>query len=293
MADFLSERKLKIKSFHEDILKKKITATPLDIPDGIFIACEQCHVALYQKKLTENHNVCPHCGFHFKIGAQKRLDLTVDVGSFQPIDSDIISLNPLDMPGYEDKLSKSKKASSLNEAFIGGKATLVNIPIVIGILDSTFMMGSMGSAVGEKVTRLIEFAIVKQLPLVIFSASGGARMQEGILSLMQMAKTSAALKKMHDKKLLYISVLTNPTTGGVAASFASLGDINIAEKSSLIGFAGKRVIKQTIMQDLPVGFQTDQFQLDHGQVDMVVTRKDMRKMLYKIIKLHTKSQVTL
>lgn len=291
MADFLSERKLKIKSFHENILKKKITATPLDIPDGIFIACEQCNVALYQKTLNQNHNVCPHCGFHFKIGAHKRLDLTIDVGSFQPIDSNITSLNPLDMPGYADKLIKSKKASSLNEAFIGGRATLVNIPIVIGILDSTFMMGSMGSAVGEKVTRLIEFAIKEKSPLVIFSASGGARMQEGILSLMQMAKTSAALKKMHDKKLLYISVLTNPTTGGVAASFASLGDINIAEKSSLIGFAGKRVIKQTIMQDLPEGFQTDQFQLDHGQVDMVVARKDMRKMLFKIIKLHTKSQV--
>ena len=293
MADFLSERKVKIKSFHENILKKKITATPLDIPDGIFIACEQCNAALYQKKLIENHHVCPHCGFHFKINALKRLDLTVDIGSFMPIDSQIISLNPLDIPGYEDKLAKSKKISELNEAFIGGKATLVNLPIVIGILDSTFMMGSMGSAVGEKVTRLIEYAILEKLPLVIFSASGGARMQEGILSLMQMAKTSAALKRMHEKKLLYISVLTNPTTGGVAASFASLGDINIAEKSSLIGFAGKRVIKQTIMQDLPEGFQTDQFQLDHGQVDMVVLRKDMRKVLYKLIKLHHKERVTL
>jgi acetyl-CoA carboxylase carboxyl transferase subunit beta len=291
MADFLSERKLKIKEFHETILKKKITVTPVDIPDGIFVACEQCNAALYQKTLTEHQHVCPHCGHHFRINAHKRLEITVDQGSFHSIDDDIISLNPLHLPGYEDKITKSKQLSQMNEAFIGGSATIVNLPVAIGILDSTFMMGSMGSAVGEKVTRLIEFAIKQHLPLIIFSASGGARMQEGILSLMQMAKTSAALKKLSDEKLLYISVLTNPTTGGVAASFASLGDINIAEKSSLIGFAGKRVIKQTIMQELPEGFQTDQFQLEHGQVDMVVLRKDMRKVLFKLIKLHPRKVV--
>jgi len=293
MSDFLNDRKLKIKEFHETILKKKITAQPLDIPDGVFVACENCNAALYQKVLAQHHHVCPHCGHHFKISAQKRLDLTIDVGSFQAINDDIISVNPLQMPGYEDKLSKSKIVSSLNEAFVSGKATIVNLPLAIGVLDSSFMMGSMGSAVGEKVTLLIEYAISEQLPLVIFSASGGARMQEGILSLMQMAKTSATLKKLHLEKLLYISVLTNPTTGGVAASFASLGDINIAEKSSLIGFAGKRVIKQTIMQELPDGFQTAQFQLEHGQVDMVVARKDMRKTLYRLIKLHQKGRASL
>jgi acetyl-CoA carboxylase carboxyl transferase subunit beta len=220
------------------------------------------------------------------MGALRRLDLTVDQGSFQPINSKITSTNPLNMPDYLDKLSTGQKLSKMNEAFLSGTATIVNIPCAIGILDSSFMMGSMGSAVGEKVTRLIEYAGEKKLPLIIFSASGGARMQEGILSLMQMAKTSAALHYFDQKGLLYISVMTNPTTGGVAASFASLGDINIAEKSSLIGFAGARVIKQTIRQDLPEGFQTDQFQLDHGQVDLVVNRKDMRKTLYKLLQLH-------
>jgi acetyl-CoA carboxylase carboxyl transferase subunit beta len=284
--DFLTERKSKLEDFKKNIRKKHTNYEPIDIPDGLFIKCEQCGAAIYEKNLEANHSICPYCDFHFRMGALRRLDLTVDQGSFQPINSKITSTNPLNMPDYLDKLSTGQKLSKMNEAFLSGTATIVNIPCAIGILDSSFMMGSMGSAVGEKVTRLIEYAGEKKLPLIIFSASGGARMQEGILSLMQMAKTSAALHYFDQKGLLYISVMTNPTTGGVAASFASLGDINIAEKSSLIGFAGARVIKQTIRQDLPEGFQTDQFQLDHGQVDLVVNRKDMRKTLYKLLQLH-------
>jgi acetyl-CoA carboxylase carboxyl transferase subunit beta len=284
--DFLTERKSKLEDFKKNIRKKHTNYEPIDIPDGLFIKCEQCGAAIYEKNLEANHSICPYCDFHFRMGAIRRLELTVDQGSFNPINASITSTNPLNMPDYLDKLQTGQKLSKLNEAFISGTATIVNISCAIGILDSSFMMGSMGSAVGEKVTRLIEHAGEKQLPLIIFSASGGARMQEGILSLMQMAKTSAALHYFDQKGLLFISVMTNPTTGGVAASFASLGDINIAEKSSLIGFAGARVIKQTIRQDLPEGFQTDQFQLEHGQVDMVVNRKDMRKTLYKLLQLH-------
>jgi acetyl-CoA carboxylase carboxyl transferase subunit beta len=220
------------------------------------------------------------------MGAEKRLYLTVDQGSFHEIDKGITSVNPLNMPDYENKLAIGKKLSKLEEAFLSGVATIVGIPCAIGILDSNFMMGSMGSAVGEKVTRLIEFASKEKLPLIIFSASGGARMQEGIFSLMQMAKTSAALKRHHAAKLLFISVLTHPTTGGVTASFASLGDIHVAEQGALIGFAGARVIKQTIQQDLPEGFQTAQFQLQHGQVDLVVHRHKLKQTLVQLLALH-------
>lgn len=291
MNDFLTERKSKLEDFKKNIRKKHTNYEPIDIPDGLFIKCEQCGAAIYEKNLVANHSICPYCDFHFRMGALRRLDLTIDHGSFKPINETIVSTNPLEMPDYMDKLATGKKLSKLNEAFLSGTATIVNLPCAIGILDSSFMMGSMGSAVGEKVTRLIEHAGEHDLPLIIFSASGGARMQEGILSLMQMAKTSAALHYFDQKGLLYISVMTNPTTGGVAASFASLGDINIAEKSSLIGFAGARVIKQTIRQDLPEGFQTDQFQLEHGQVDLVVNRKDMRKTLYKLLQFHQDRRV--
>ncbi|MBU1094652.1 MAG: acetyl-CoA carboxylase, carboxyltransferase subunit beta [Firmicutes bacterium] len=291
MNDFLNERKHKLEDFKKNIRKKQTNYEPIDIPDGLFVKCDQCGAAIYEKTLEANHSICPYCEYHFRMGALKRLSLTIDQGSFVEINAHIQSTNPLNMEDYQDKLEKGKKLSGLNEAFLSGEATLVGIPIAIGILDSNFMMGSMGSAVGEKVTRLIEYATEKKLPLIIFSASGGARMQEGILSLMQMAKTSAALEYFDKKGLLYISVLTNPTTGGVAASFASLGDINIAEKSSLIGFAGARVIKQTIRQELPEGFQTDTFQLDHGQVDLVIHRKDMRKTLYKLLQLHQGKKV--
>ncbi len=293
MNDFLNNRKTKLEDFKKNIRKKKTNYEPIDIPDGLFVKCDQCGAAIYEKALDINHLICPYCDYHFRMGASKRLSLTIDQGSFEEMFPNIQSKNPLNMDDYEDKIEKGKKLSGLNEAFLCGTASLVGIKIAIGVLDSNFMMGSMGSAVGEKVTRLIEYATEHSLPLIIFSASGGARMQEGILSLMQMAKTSAALEYFDQKKCLYISVLTNPTTGGVAASFASLGDINIAEKSSLIGFAGARVIKQTIRQELPEGFQTDVFQLIHGQIDMIVHRKDMRKTLYKLLHLHHGKQETL
>jgi acetyl-CoA carboxylase carboxyl transferase subunit beta len=289
--DFITDRKNKLEDFKKNVRKKTTTYEPIDIPDGIFVKCDQCGAAIYEKNLETNYLICPFCEFHFRMGHRQRLDLTVDQGSFLELFSNITSTNPLEMPDYLEKIKIGKKLSKMNEAFICGTATIVSIKVAIGVLDSSFMMGSMGSAVGEKVTRLIEYATKEKLPLIIFSASGGARMQEGILSLMQMAKTSAALNYFDQAKLLYISVMTNPTTGGVAASFASLGDINIAEKSSLIGFAGARVIKQTIRQDLPDGFQTDIFQLNHGQVDMVVHRKDMRKTLFKLLQLHDKRGV--
>jgi len=260
--------------------------TPLDIPEGVFVKCDQCQASLYERVVKQNNHVCPVCQNHFRIDVETRLNLTVDENSFKPLDENLMSTNPLHMPGYEKKLIAARNVTKRNNAFVSGVATIAGIEVAIGILDSYFMMGSMGSVVGEKVTRLIEFAMRETLPLIIFSASGGARMQEGIYSLMQMAKTSAALYKFDELGGLFISVMTHPTTGGVAASFASLGDIHIAEMSSLIGFAGPRVIKQTIQQELPEGFQTSKFQLEHGQVDLVIHRQEMKKTLYHILKLH-------
>lgn len=291
MNDFLEQRKKRLEEFKRNVRKKHITYKPLDIPEGLFIKCEQCGAAIYEKTLQVDHYVCPFCDYHFRMSAKARISLIADEESFTSLFDNITSLNPLGMETYEEKVKIGQTISKLNEAFYCGHAKVVGIDVAIGVLDSFFMMGSMGSAVGEKVTRLIEYATKHKLPLIIFSASGGARMQEGILSLMQMAKTSAALTMHDEERLLYISVLTNPTTGGVAASFASLGDIMIAEKSSLIGFAGARVIKQTIRQELPDGFQTDVFQLKHGQVDMIVHRNDMRKMIYNILRLHKRDVI--
>jgi len=286
MKNLLDERKKQLNQFQELLNRRTIQTKPVDIPDGVFTQCEQCHSAIYNKDLSDNFDVCPYCGFHFRIDAHKRISYTLDKNTFVELFSNIESMNPLKMPGYEEKLIKGQLMTKMNEAFLCGTGIIDGYKVSIGILDSFFMMGSMGSVVGEKVTRLIEYAANNNLPLIIFSASGGARMQEGILSLMQMAKTTGALNLLDAKGILYISVLTNPTTGGVAASFASLGDINIAEKSSLIGFAGARVIKQTIGQDLPSGFQTDLFQLKKGQVDMVVERKDLRNVISNLLNLH-------
>ncbi|MFA7417307.1 MAG: acetyl-CoA carboxylase, carboxyltransferase subunit beta [Acholeplasma sp.] len=288
MNHLLDERKKRLSKFHELIKKRPIETTPVDIPDGVFTQCEQCNSAIYNKDLENNYDVCPYCSYHFKINAVKRLKYTLDDNTFKPLFENITSKNPLGMPEYEEKLEKGMRMSKMNEAFLAGTGNIDGQRLAIGVLDSFFMMGSMGSVVGERITRLIEYAAKNDLPLVIFSASGGARMQEGILSLMQMAKTSGALNLLDQKGLVYISVMTNPTTGGVAASFASLGDINIAERSSLIGFAGARVIKQTIGQDLPLGFQTDVFQLQKGQVDLVVLRSHMKKTLSYLLKIHSK-----
>lgn len=285
MSDIFSRQKPKLRTFLK-VTEKPVPKNQIDLPDGLFIECEQCHSALYQKALQENLSVCPHCQFHFRLNANDRLHLVTDDGSFLEMDDKITSKNPLSMPEYDQKLSISKKSTGHQEAFVCGQATIQGIQVAVGVLDSFFMMGSMGSVVGEKITRLIEYAIQSTSPVVIFSASGGARMQEGILSLMQMVKTSAALKKLDQVKGLFISVLTHPTTGGVAASYASLGDIIVAEHGALIGFAGARVIKQTIQQDLPEGFQTAGFQLKHGQVDLVVERKNLKTTLIQLLRFH-------
>ncbi|HHW79282.1 MAG TPA: acetyl-CoA carboxylase, carboxyltransferase subunit beta [Acholeplasmataceae bacterium] len=280
------DRKKQLEEFNKLIMKKENKFGPVDIPKGLFVKCEVCGSAIYHKILKSKLYVCPYCDNHFRINADDRIESLVDANSFKEIDKNITSFNPLNMEGYETKLDNYIKLTENLEAFKSGLATIMGYKVAIGVLDSTFMMGSMGSAVGEKVTNLIELATKEELPLIIVSASGGARMQEGILSLMQMAKTSAALARHSEKNLLYISVLTNPTTGGVAASFATLGDINIAEKSSLIGFAGARVIKQTIGQELPKGFQTDQFQLNYGHIDLISKRINLRNLIGKLLKLH-------
>ena len=257
-----------------------------DIPQGLFVACEKCHAAIYQKVLDENLRVCPHCQYHFRLNAPERIRVTLDDGSFSELFSRLTSANPLNMPEYEDKLAKTMALTNMKEAFMCGTGAINGIQVAFGVLDPFFLMGSMGSVVGEKMTRLTEYATKARLPLIVFSGSGGARMQEGIYSLMQMAKTSMAIKRHSDAGLLFISVLTDPTTGGVAASYASLGDILIAEQGALIGFAGPRVIKQTIQQDLPEGFQTSEFQLKHGQVDLVAKRCQIKPMLTRLLKLH-------
>lgn len=254
-----------------------------DIPDGLWTKCESCTEIVYNKQLEENFKVCPKCNFHFRMTAKERLSLLIDNGSFIEHDDNLISINPLNFPEYEEKLKKSQEATGLNEALITGDGNLDGKKITIGIMDFSFMGASMGSVYGEKITRLIEFSLKDGLPLLLVVASGGARMQEGILSLMQMAKTSAALSKLHQEGILYISLLTNPTTGGVTASFGMLGDIIIAEPKALIGFAGPRVIEQTIKQRLPSGFQTSEFLLEHGIIDMIVPRKELKQTISRII----------
>jgi len=256
------------------------------VPDELWVKCPKCNEIMYQKELRDNYKVCGKCGYHFRLKWQERLILTLDENSFIEYDSEIESTNPLNFIDYEQKIATAKMKTELNEAVITGEGTISNIPVVIAVFDFSFMGGSMGSVVGEKVTRAVETAVSKKLPFIAFTASGGARMQEGILSLMQMAKTSAAIAKLNQAGLLYIAVLTDPTTGGVTASFASLGDIIIAEPGALIGFAGPRVIEQTIRQKLPDGFQTAEFMEKHGMVDLVVDRREMRSMLTKILEIH-------
>ncbi len=260
------------------------------VPQDLYVQCPKCKKSLYRQDLHEALGICPACQYHYPLSPRGRLSILVDKGSFKEMDGDMTSGNPLNFPDYATKLLVSQEKTEQKEAVLTGEAQIKGKKCIIGIMDSRFMMGSMGSVVGEKLTHAIERATKEGLPLIIFSASGGARMQEGIYSLMQMAKTSAAIK-LHDmEKLLFISILTNPTTGGVLASYASLGDIIIAEKDSLIGFAGQRVIKQTINQDLPEGFQTEQFQLQHGFVDMVVSRHEIKDILSRLIKLHSEDK---
>lgn len=285
MNNFFEDRKAKVETF-KDIRGKTKTVTKVNIPDGLFTKCEKCNEYIFHEDLAINNYTCHICGYHFRIDARCRIDITCDKDTFVEMDSTLHSTNPLDFPEYDEKIAKYQESTNELEAFISGTGKIKGINVAIGVLDSNFMMGSMGCVVGEKVTRLAEFATSHNLPLIIFSASGGARMQEGMFSLMQMAKTSAAIKRHSEKNLLYISVLTDPTTGGVAASFAFQGDIVIAEKGALIGFAGKRVIQQTIKQDLPHGFQTAEFQQEKGFVDIVCNRNELRSLLYKLLILH-------
>lgn len=263
------------------IAKKK------EIPSDLWTKCEDCGELIYNKKLEDNFRVCPKCNFHFTLGAYDRIRLILDPDSFIEYDENMESVDPLHFAGpkkYKDKLKSDQRITGLKEAVVTGEGKLNKRPIALGITDSRFIMGSMGSVVGEKITRAIEAAMERKYPIVIISGSGGgARMYEGMFSLMQMAKTSAALKKLHELKLPYISVLTNPTMAGVMASFASLGDVIIAEPKALIGFTGPRVIEQTIRQTLPPGFQRSEFLLEHGLIDMIVHRKNLKETLIKLL----------
>jgi len=258
------------------------------IPGDKLITCPKCGQESERRLVAQGLSVCPKCGYHWPIGAYYRLSTILDPGSFRELHPRLSAGDPLHFPGYQEKLDAAQHKTGLTEAVVTATGTIGGSRCVVGVLDSRFLMGSMSAAVGEKVTLAIEFAAKNKLPLILFSASGGARMQEGILSLMQMAKTSAALARFSNKGLLYISVLTDPTTGGVTASFASLGDIILAEPGALIGFAGPRVIQQTIGETLPEGFQRAEYQEAHGFVDAVVPREKMRDTLSQLLRLHEK-----
>jgi acetyl-CoA carboxylase carboxyl transferase subunit beta len=258
-----------------------------EIPEGVWTKCESCSEALYNKTLEENFRVCPKCDYHFVLGAYERINMLLDKDTFQEYDPDMVSVDPLDFKGpktYKDKLSSDQAATGLKDAVVSGEGQLDNRKVVVAVTDSRFIMGSMGSVVGEKITRAIEKATKNSLPMIIISGSGGgARMYEGMFSLMQMSKTCAALSYHHKAKLPYISVLTNPTMAGVMASFAGIGDVIVAEPKALIGFTGPRVIEQTIRQKLPPGFQRSEFLLEHGLIDMIIHRKNLKGDLSQLL----------
>ena len=253
-----------------------------------FLECPKCNRRATRAHWAESLYVCPNCGHYLPIGGYYRLSLVLDHGSFRELNEKLEAGDPLNFPGYKEKLAASRRKTGLNEAVVTATGKIDEIPVVVAVLDSRFFMGSMSAAVGEKITLAVEYAISKKLPLIIFSASGGARMQEGIYSLMQMAKTSAAIARLNAAGGLYISVLTHPTTGGVTASFASQGDIMLAEPGALIGFAGPRVIEQTIGEKLPAGFQRSEFQEAHGFVDKIVPRSELKSTLAQLLRLHQK-----
>lgn len=256
------------------------------VPDGMWCKCSKCGKIIYKKDMIANYMSCIECNTNFRVNCRERINLTMDKDSFVELFKGIKSKNPLEYPGYDEKIEKLMDKTGIEEAVLTGGGKINGIKTIIAVMDSTFIMGSMGSVVGEKITRAIEYATKYSLPIIIFTASGGARMQEGIYSLMQMAKVSAALAKHNEAGLLYITVLTDPTTGGVTASFAMLGDIILSEPGALIGFAGKRVIEQTIKQELPKEFQTAEFLLEKGFIDKIVPRKEMKSTLGKLLELH-------
>jgi acetyl-CoA carboxylase carboxyl transferase subunit beta len=269
---------------------KRIEAVPPEErvvkTENVFVKCDGCEAHLFKGELEDGLQVCKHCGHHFRIGARERLRLLFDDGKFEELDAEVISIDPLqfvDSKPYSQRIALAKETSGLPEAIINGRGTVGDHPVLAAAMDMSFIGGSMGSAVGEKVTRLIERAMEEHGAVVIFSASGGARMQEGTLSLMQMAKISSALAALEEARLPFISVLTDPTTGGVTASFAMLGDVIIAEPKALIGFAGPRVIEQTIRQKLPKDFQRSEFLLDHGMIDAIVDRRELHDYIAKLL----------
>jgi acetyl-CoA carboxylase carboxyl transferase subunit beta len=280
MAWFKKERPEKLAA---DTPAKKVKIT-----EGMWVKCDNCKEIIYRKEVDKNYKVCPKCDYHFRITASERLPFLVDEGSFLEVEDGLSPKDFLSFKDYKDKLKSSRKKTGLKDAIISGEAKIGGKPVSIVVMDFSFMGGSMGSVVGEKIARAVERAIEKRTPLVSVASSGGARMQEGILSLMQMVKTSAAVARLGEAGLPFISVLTDPTFGGVTASFAMLGDIILAEPKSLIGFAGPRVIEQTIKQQLPVGFQRAEFLLEHGMIDMIVPRKDMHATLGKILDFFVK-----
>lgn len=257
-----------------------------EVPEGLLKKCNACKAAIVTEDVKNNYYICPKCHNYFRVHARRRVEMIADEGTFEEWDHGLNAGNPLSFPGYEEKVKALQEKTNLDEAVMTGKAQINGNEVVLGICDGRFMMASMGWAVGEKIARAVERATEEKLPVIIFACSGGARMQEGIVSLMQMAKTSAALKKHSDAGLLYISVLTNPTTGGVTASFAMLGDVILAEPNALIGFAGPRVIEQTIGQKLPEGFQKSEFLLEHGFIDQIVEREEMKEVLASILSMH-------
>lgn len=280
-----------------DKIKKREIATAknkkskVDIPIGKWLKCENCKEIVYKETVRENLNICPNCGHYFRMHIGKRLDLIIDKDTYERFNYNIDTTNPLDLEDYPKKLKALREKTGLEEAVACGTGNIHGEKVVICIMDSGFLMGSMGIVVGEKITYAIEQAIAKKLPLIIFCVSGGARMQEGIISLMQMAKTTTALLKLNEAGLLYISVLTDPTYGGVTASFASLGDIVLAEPHAMIGFAGPRVIEQTIGEALPEGFQTAEFLLEHGFIDKIVEREQLKDTIYQLIQYHKTEEV--
>ena len=259
-----------------------------DMMIGKWVKCDACKEIIYKDELHANLSVCPNCGKHFRLSARRRIKQIADEGTFKEIGKNILTTDPLEFKGYMKKVEGLREKTKIDEAVKCGTCEIEGEKAVLGVMDGNFLMGSMGKAVGERITLAIETAIKKKLPLVMFCVSGGARMQEGIISLMQMAKTSSAIAKLNKVGLLYISVLTDPTTGGVTASFASLGDIILAEPKALIGFAGPRVIEQTIKQKLPEGFQRSEFLLEHGFIDKIVERKDMKETIAELLRLHKK-----
>ncbi|MDN5377923.1 MAG: acetyl-CoA carboxylase carboxyl transferase subunit beta, partial [Clostridiales bacterium] len=282
-----------VKTRFNDGDAKNEADSKVDIPDNLMFKCPRCQNVCFQEEFEKTSKVCPACGYHSRLSAVERLEMTVDKGSFIEYDANMISKNPIDFPDYDQKQKELREKTGLKDAIITGEAKIRGIRCAVAVMDSRYMMASMGSVVGEKLTRTFETATEQGLPVVVFAASGGARMQEGIVSLMQMAKTSGAVARHSEKGLLYITVLTDPTTGGVTASFASLGDIIIAEPKVLIGFAGRRVIEGTIKQRLPDDFQSAEFMLKNGFVDMIVERKAMRRTLAHLLKLHGYDRGTL